>query len=83
MAEWQDIATAPKDGTSIIGASFGRYGDLQRVWWQEEFGAWIKGCNQMSLAPGLTFEDGTSKKLHSPQIQEPTHWLPLPPEPPQ
>lgn len=71
MTAWQDIATAPKNGTRILLVGRDMYGDkdagepLSRInigFWDTEFrnGAWI----------GL----GT----HFP----PTHWQPLP-EPPK
>jgi hypothetical protein len=70
------IADALRDGTPIIGLSFGRYGHVGLAWWQAEFDAWIEGCREMTLAEGLTFEDGTARRLHSPEIVTPTHWLP-------
>src|SRR5688500_10846164 len=45
---WQDIASAPKDGTPFIGgfwsirwADSHRRGDVVRCWWQPEFDAFI------------------------------------------
>lgn len=75
---WRPIATAPRDGTRIIGAAFGRYGFLCRVWWQPEFAGWISGARQMLLAEGYTFEGGGTSRLHSPEERRPTHWLPCP-----
>lgn len=82
---WQPIETAPKDGTRIIGgfskirwADSHRKHDIVACWWQPEFGAFISSCREMSLAEGLTFEDGTSRQLHSPQIEPITEWMPLP-----
>ena len=80
MTTWQPIETAPKDGTGIIGRR--RRGDVVACWWQPEFEAFISSWRVMSLAAGYTFEGGKSEQLHSPVIEEITHWMPLP-EPPK
>lgn len=85
---WLPIETAPKDGTPIIGAFFDirwadshRKHDIERVWWQPEFEAFISSCREMVLAPGYTFENGATRELHSPVIEPVTHWIPLPKPP--
>lgn len=87
MSAWQPIETAPKDGTSIIGAFFAirwaddhRKYDVVRCWWQPEFAAFISGCREMVMAPGYTF-NGKTRHLHSPAVEPITHWMPLPPPP--
>jgi len=87
--EWQPIETAPKDGTPIIGgfwsirwADSHRKGDIVRCWFQPEFDAFISSARIMTLASGMTFEDGKTERVHSPEIEPVTHWMPLP-EPPQ
>lgn len=85
MSEWKPIETAPKDGTQFIGLYFSgeyeRKGDIVRCWWQPEFKAFISSCRQMSLASGYTFGDGSTNRLHSPDIERVSHWMPLPPLP--
>lgn len=88
MSEWQPIETAPRDGTAFIGGFFGirwadshKRCDVVRCWWQPEFGAFISSCREMTMAPGYTFEDGTTRQLHSPNIEPVTHWIPMPPDP--
>jgi hypothetical protein len=77
---WEPIESAPKDGTRIIGARFGRYFRLALMWWQPEFEAWISSACLMTMAPGYTV-DGKSEKLHSPEIENPTHWMVFPSPP--
>jgi len=87
-AEWQTLETAPKDGTPIIGAFFSvrwadshKKHDVVRCWWQPEFEAFISGARLMRLASGYTFDDGATERMHSPEIEPITHWMPLPPPP--
>lgn len=80
MTDWQPIETAPKDGTTIIAARFRRGQFVQAAWWQKEFEAWVTSVRQMVMAAGYTI-DGQSHQLHSPNIVEPTHWIPFPDPP--
>lgn len=86
-----DMTAAPRDGTVIIAGSFNvpwadshLEGRIYRVWWQDEFDAFIEGCRQMTMAAGYTI-DGAQSKLHSPEIPPfLSHWQPYetPPQEP-
>jgi len=80
MTDWQDIETAPDNGDPIIGGYFGRdrYGDVVRCWWQPEFENFISSCRQITMAAGYTIY-GQQSHLHSPVIEDPTHWIPWAP----
>jgi Lar family restriction alleviation protein len=82
---WQDIATAPKDGTPFFALHRSPYRGESRtetVWWQPEFEAFISSCRELTMAPGYLI-DGESRKLHSPDIFPATHWLCAIPEMPE
>tara|TARA_R110002072_G_scaffold100778_9_gene222054 strand:+ start:3550 stop:3978 length:429 start_codon:yes stop_codon:yes gene_type:complete len=74
---WQPIETAPRDGTAIIG--YGKR-NICCCWWQDEFDGFIMGCHEMVMADGYTI-DGKGSRLHSPEMQYPSHWMPLPSPP--
>jgi hypothetical protein len=83
---WQPIKTAPKDGTSIIGAFFGekwsdnsRRNDVVRCWFEQEFNTFISSCREITMHNGYSFEDGKTSRLHSPVVEPITHWMPLDP----
>jgi len=81
MTEWQDISTAPKDGTSIIvmyihidteivHAAFWIDADETSFGDPDDVGWWTYDWNECGRAK----MDG---------IYSPTHWMPLPPAPPK
>ena len=62
---WQDIATAPKDGTLILGWN----GGIQLIWYVDlgHGEAWVNAATAYELK----------------RDRQPTHWMPLPPVPPE
>jgi hypothetical protein len=70
MSEWQDIATAPKDGRQII-VYFPELGPWQVRWSTEVFD------NGFWCVTDRKFEDRPLRGW----IKAPTHWQPLPAPP--
>lgn len=87
---WQDISTAPKDGTRFLGKLDG---DVCPVFWHPGFESFVTGFNRMTLAPGYTYDNpgplhgvdawGRHYHDHSPQKVSPTGWIPEPAEEPR
>lgn len=85
---WYDIADAPRDGTNIIGGYFNQpwaeshqEGRIVQCWWQSEFDCFVSSCREMTTHNGYTFEDGSTRRLHSPDREDVTHWMPRPATP--
>lgn len=68
MTQWQDIRTAPKDGTKVLLGRFAPgqlYDGRVRVdWWRSRMAAGYTGFAHFN-----------------PTYWPPTHWMPLPPAP--
>lgn len=76
MTTWQDIGTAPRDGTEVL--LFTHHGG--DVFCEEPFdavqiGYWDEGNNK----PGTVWH--REPGWHQEKIGEPTHWMPLPSPP--
>ena len=67
-ANWQDISTAPKDGTRFVAAgnNYGLYGERPHVC----IAQWFRGCWMEASDWNETSE-----------LRYLTHWMPLPPLP--
>lgn len=83
MSEWQDIQTAPKDGTEIIGCFSNDYGYQDKP---TQYGPWTirwDGREWVSSWDGyrvISSQTDFGESYHDPDI-EPTHWMPLPTPP--
>jgi hypothetical protein len=75
FGELQPIETAPKEGSKFWGLV---KCDALAMFWHEGFGEFVSSFNRMELAPGLTFEDGSAFRDHSPVIHKPRAWMPMP-----
>ena len=87
MSEWQDIETAPRDGTAIQ-VRIPDHGEDNIIAWQDGFldsyqnpcGCWVFVEDQ---EPPECWTDGvcwTFNEAGNESVQ-PTHWMPLPPPP--
>ncbi len=72
MSEWQDISTAPKDGTCILVTN------------EDAGGAWVVGFKERYQS-GMRCENPWMSRMlnhwHLPNqgaSRAPTHWMPLP-----
>lgn len=71
-SKWQPIATAPKDGTQLLG--YCDYAQNGRAFW---VAMWIDDADE--LDGGFWLDAGKQDSMS--RDAEPTHWQPLP-EPP-
>ena len=72
MTQWQPIETAPRDGTTILVCG--------GMWVGEFSGEFPLGGVAMVTFLGDTWAvDNT--EYYGPTIHNPTHWMPLPPDP--
>lgn len=72
---WRPTSEAPKDGTPFIGED--RDGDMRRMFWHDEFEAFVSKFNRMVMAPGYTI-NGKPYEDHSPVIHYPRRWFSIP-----
>lgn len=84
---WRTIDSAPRD-RNIIGGYFNqpwaeshREGRIVECWYQPEFDCFISSCREMQMHNGYTFDDGSTRRLHSEVREDVTHWIPKPPPP--
>lgn len=75
MSEWQPIETAPKDGTAVLLWADTEAGDANL----RLFGKHLCEVGHSACAQVGQFGDG---HWHTEFIGEPTHWQPLPDDPP-
>lgn len=73
MTEWQDIRTAPKDGTEILLFIDGFYPKRVIARWYGPWSNWMVGAFP---------NDPAREEYHRIGAKVPTHWMPLP-EPPK
>ena len=73
MSEWQDISTAPRDGTKILLWLKSPYSTVEKAGYYEPWDVWLSG--HLPSDPDLHEPYGIGSLV-------PTHWQPLP-EPPE
>lgn len=85
MSEWRTMESAPKDGTSF----WGRVGeDAIAMFWHPKFEAFVSRFHRMTMVPGYSFQETEGGPFetevdHSPTVEQPTAWMPLPAPPEQ
>ncbi len=63
VSEWQDISTAPRDGTKLLIWERGR---IFAAWWEDEY-VWAKGwIDDYNRSDTYTFEPSHWMPLPSP-----------------
>lgn len=72
---WQDISSAPKDGTRFWGSV---EDDAIAMLWHEGFGEFVSSWRRMEMAPGYTI-NGAAFEDHHPAVHRPKYWMPIPP----
>lgn len=71
---WQDISTAPKDGTPVLLG--------ERTWSRSYEGCWMNWLlTSYGGGPPVTRREGWRLAVNG-TLADPTHWMPLP-EPPK
>ena len=74
--EWQPIETAPRDGTDIIIAEI-RFKNSKADYGEIDIGSWEEDRNGAD-----EFGDSYFCWMSNyGRVEEPTHWMPLPPPP--
>lgn len=79
--EWQPIATAPKDGTEIV--VFHREAGVCAAYCPGEGYAWhtMDGSNTVPVKDAHGNDTGLTRPRLTSFVEDPTHWMPLPPPP--
>lgn len=72
---WMPEDTAPRCGRRF----WGKVGDdAVAMFWHPEFKAFVSRFSRITLADGLTFDDGKRWKDHNPVVHEPAGWMEMP-----
>lgn len=83
MSKWRPIATAPKDGTEIIGVFCNDYGYQEKPTiygpWTVAFrrGKWVASWGDASV---IEYESYAGTEYKAAEM-DPTHWMPKPKPP--
>lgn len=73
---WQPMDTAPRD-KRFWGREEENDGVVV-VFWHPHFAEFISSCREMRMHGGYTFEDGSTVRLHSPEVHKLIGWMPMP-----
>lgn len=81
MSEWQDISTAPKDGTEVLIWCSHCDSQILAVWGCANHNCYDNCCAEAGGEDAPMWRDTFGLNDIEDNWHRPTHWMPLPPPP--